>query len=243
MREYTAPRGTCFEIFSDVNEETNILIGGSQGSGKSVFEDGMLYNLANEFTPDDVEIHLIDPKMVQLRKWAVLPHVKSYADTTRKAKFTMDIVKNEMMSRYEAMSRAGLEKWYGMETYLFIDELADIILEDKTIVKDLQKLLQLCRAAGIHIVACSQSVSRITVPAVLQINFSCRVGLRTADAIDSRQIIQAKGCESLPRFGRCLLKTPDGLEERPVPMYTKAHIDAMRSYWMKEKARCSGCRF
>lgn len=236
MAERTAPMCGVYDIFSEVNEETNILIGGATGSGKSVFEDGMIYNLAAEFTPDDVEIYLIDPKMVQLRKWAVLPHVRMYADTVDKAKITLDYVKGVMMDRYQEMAYEGIEKYEGSAIYVFIDELADLIIEDKAIVKKLQKLLQLCRAANIHIVCCSQSVSRVTVPAALQINFSCRVGLRTASAIDSRQIIRESGCENLPRYGRCIINSPDGITERPFPMYSADHIKAMRSWWSR-KAR------
>lgn len=230
-----APNAPMYDIFSEVNEETNILIGGSTGSGKSVFEDGMIYNLVNEFTPRDVEIYLIDPKIVQLRKWATMPHVKGYADTSDKAKTVLDIVKMRMMQRYEEMAYEGSDSYDGSAIYVFIDELADLILEDKAIVAKMQKLLQLCRAANIHMVCCSQSVSRVTVPAVLQVNFTARVGLRTADAIDSRQIIKQAGCEQLPRYGQCILNTADGVRQRTFPMYSKEQVKAMRAYWMAQR--------
>lgn len=237
MQNYTAPKPIVYSLFSELNEETNILIGGSTGSGKSVLEDGMIYNLAAEFTPQDVEIYLIDPKMVQLRKWAVLPHVKGYASTTTDAGVMLDEIKEKMMRRYMEMTRDGLEQYTGKAIYVFIDELADLIIEDAQIVRKLQKILQLCRAANIHIVCCSQSVSRMTVPAALQINFTARVGLRTVSAIDSRQIIKTSGCENLPRHGECILNTAEGLSKRKVPMYSAEHIRAMREYWMRQRVQ------
>lgn len=235
MGNYNTPNVPVYDIFSTVNGETNILIGGATGSGKSVFEDGMLYNLFASSTPDETEVYLIDPKIVQLRKWVSMPHVKGYADSVEEANLLLDIVKMQMMRRYDEMSEEGLDAYEGSAIYVFIDELADLILEDKNIVKKLQKLLQLCRAANIHIVCCSQSVSRVTVPAVLQVNFTARVGLRTADAIDSRQIIKQAGCESLPRYGQCILNTPDGVEQRPFPMYSSAQVTAMRRFWQGQK--------
>lgn len=231
---YTAPKPLVYSIFSEINEETNILIGGSTGSGKSVFEDGMIYNLAAEFTPRDVEIYLIDPKMVQLRKWACLPHVVSYVDNAEDAGITLAAVKRVMMKRYAEMTETGAEVYEGKAIYVFIDELADLIIEDKQIVPKLQKLLQLCRAANIHIVCCSQSVSRLTVPAALQINFTARVGLRTVSSIDSRQIVKVSGCESLPRYGECILNTADGVHKRKVPMYSAEQIQLMREFWLRQ---------
>jgi len=229
------PNVPVYDIFSVMAEETNILIGGSTGSGKSVFEDGMLYNIFATMTPDEAEVYLIDPKIVQLRKWIGMPHVKGYADSVEMANVILEIVRIEMMKRYQEMADDGIDKYEGSAVYVFIDELADLILEDKKIIGKLQKLLQLCRAANIHIVCCSQSVSRLTVPAVLQVNFTARVGLRTADAIDSRQIIKQAGCESLPRYGYCILNTADGIERRPVPMYSADQIKALRLFWRGQK--------
>ena len=214
-----------YELFSMINDETNILIGGSTGSGKSVFEDGMIYALATEYDPEDCEIYLIDPKMVELRKWCCLPHVRHYADNTEDALLLLELVRREMMQRYQRMQMAGVNRYHGSAIYVFIDELADLMVEDaKQITAKLQKLLQLCRAANIHIVCCSQSVSRITVPAALQVNFTCRVGLRTVSAIDSRQIIRVAGCEDLPRYGKCIVNNADGIEQYDVPMVSQEEI-------------------
>lgn len=238
MNGFTAPNVKTYGIFSEVGSDVNVLVGGSPGSGKSMFVDGITYNLVNAFTPDDVELYLIDPKIVQLRKWVCLPHVKQYACTVDEAKIAMDRIISRMMKRYEAMARREIEKYTGSAIYLIIDELADLILEDRKGIQDrLYKIMRLGRAANIHVICCSQSVSRLTLPAVLQVCITCRVGLHTADAIDSRQIIKAKGCEDLPRFGKCYINSPDGVRMCDVPMYSQRHIDAMRRYWMAQKGR------
>lgn len=229
------PNVPVFDIFSKMLDEVNVLIGGATRSGKSVFEDGMLFNIFATKTPDEAQVYLIDPKIVQLRKWIGMPHVKGYADSFDMANTILDIVKMEMMRRYREMAEEGLEKYEGSAIYVFVDELGDIILESKDVVKKFQKLMQLCGAANIHIICCSQSVARLTVPAVLQVNFTGRVGLRTADAIDSRQIIRQAGCEELPRNGFCILNTPDGIEKRPVPMYSADQIKALRLFWRGQR--------
>lgn len=214
-----------YELFSMINDETNILIGGSTGSGKSVFEDGMIYALATEYDPEDCEIYLIDPKMVELRKWCCLPHVRHYADNTEDALLLLELVRREMMQRYQRMQMAGVNRYHGSAIYVFIDELGDLTLEGgKDAVKKIQKLLQLCRAANIHIVCCSQKVDRTTVPAVLQANFTCRVGLKTWFTIESRQIIGVNGCENLPPHGKCIVYNAHGVDTYDVPMVSQEEI-------------------
>lgn len=229
---YTAPKAVDYQIFSDVNAETNILIGGTTGSGKSTFINGMLYNLFNENVPDECEVYLIDPKRVALRKWTVMPHVQGYAIDAEQACTILDRVHDIMMDRYDDLSESGEEEYDGSAIYVFIDEMFMLIDESKEVMPKIKSLLRLCRAANIHVVCATQSASRFNIPAGLQVNFTCRVGLRTDDAIDSRQIVKVSGCEKLDRHGQCILKTPDGIVKRPVPMYTKKHIEAMRNYWM-----------
>ena len=237
MENWKAPHASVYDIFSEANDQINILIGGNVGSGKSVFEEGMIYNLVNEYTPDEVELYLVDPKRVELVRWTVLPHVRGYAKDAETALRLLDMVIYRMMDRYDEMAQNGDRKYPGSHIYVFIDEMADMMLEDKkATTAKLQKIMQLGRAANVHMVCCSQSVSRLTIPAAAQINFTCRIGLRTDDGIDSRQVVKQMGCEKL-NVGECIMKTPEETVKRPVPMYTESHINAMRQYWMLERGQ------
>lgn len=229
---YTAPECSEYELFTDILEQYNTLIAGCVGSGKSVFEEGMIYNILNRYTPDEAELYLIDPKMVELDPWRVVPHCSGYADTVEGAVELLEEIYDRMMSRYAAMKEAGEKKFRGAHIYCFIDEMSDLIMNGgKDVVRRIQKILQLGRAARIHLVCCSQTVSRYSVPSVLQVNLTCSVGLHCKAAIDSRMIIGQAGCEALPLYGKAIVSANGKLETVTVPMYTAKHTEAMRHYW------------
>lgn len=232
---YTAPNCTEYELFTAVLEQYNTLIAGCVGSGKSVFEEGMIYNILNHYTPDEAELYLIDPKMVELDPWRAMPHCSGYADDVEGATYLLDEIYERMMRRYSAMKEAGEKKFTGSHIYCFIDEMSDLIMNGgKPVIAKIQKILQLGRAARIHLVCCSQTVSRYSVPSVLQVNLTCSVGLHCKAAIDSRMIIGQAGCEALPLYGKAIVSANGKLETVTVPMYTSKHIDGMRHYWMAQ---------
>lgn len=230
---FTAPNVNAFPLYDELSEAYNVLIAGTVGSGKSVTENGIIYNIVNKSTPKDVELYLIDPKMVELEEWRVLPHVRGYADDIDGAFRILDKVKDKMMRRYEDMKEMREKVYSGSEIYVLIDEMADLMLQDKRgFSARLQRLLQLGRAAKIHVICCTQSASRVTVPAAVAINFTCCVGLHAATAIESRQIISVAGCEKLPLYGQAIVKTQNGTFEKvAVPMYPEELLRSMRRHY------------
>lgn len=236
---YKAPMASVYDIFDQANNNINVLIAGNAGSGKSCFTHGMLYNLFDQNTPDELEVYLIDPKRVELRQWTVMPHVQGYARDVDSAISLLEEVRDRMMDRYDEMDEIGVKKYPGSQMYVFIDEMADLMLEKpKETTYLLRKIMQMGRAANIHMVCCTQTPSRLSIPAAAQINFDCRVGLRLDDKIDSRQAVKQNGCEEL-NVGECIMKAHGETVKRPVPMYSDKHIEAMRTYWMYQRMSAS----
>lgn len=234
-RNMKAPHAGEYELFTEILEQYNTLIAGCVGSGKSVFEEGMIYNLVNHYTPGEAELYLIDPKMVELDPWRTLPHCSGYADTAEDAMRILREVHARMMNRYKAMKEAGEKKFSGGHLYVFVDEMSDLIMNGgKEVIEIMQKILQLGRAARVHLVCCSQTVSRYSVPSVLQVNMTCSVGLHTKAAIDSRMIIGDSGCEKLPLYGKAIVVANGERKTVEVPMYTAKHTEAMRKYWRNQ---------
>lgn len=234
---YTTPNIDTPAFYTDLLDEYNTLIAGSIGSGKSTVEEGMIYSLACNFTPDDAELYLIDPKMVQLDPWRVLPHVSGYADDIDGANDILIEVRDRMNSRYENMKNRHIREFDGSHIYVLIDELADLLMEDKRgFPTTLRKILQLGRAARIHIIAATQSVRREIVNGMLQVNFTCRVGLHCSSVIESRIAIEQPGCETLPPFGKAIIKHKGIVEDAAeVPYVTEAQCNIVRHWWLAQE--------
>ena len=225
------------EIYSDIAQEAHIMIGGATGSGKSVVEKGVIYALASALSEDECEMYFIDPKKVVLHKLLFLPHVKMYADTDEDALFILSYLSREMDRRNKYCQERDIEDYPGSAIYCFIDETADVIVrQGKSVLRMFQLLLQMARSANIHMVFCSQCVNRKLIPAEVQCNITCIVGLKTRKAIESRQLVDSDACMKLPRFGKCVLVTPDGEEVRDVPMVSDSEWDRLRRSYALRRA-------
>ena len=234
---YTAPNGGAYPIYDKLLDQYHVLIAGQTRSGKSVTEKGLIYNLVNMYTPEEAEIYLIDPKMVDLEPWRSLPHVRDYADNPEDAVSLLEGVKDRMMERYAILKREGKDKWDGSHIYIFIDEMADILDDGgKEFMDILKKLLRLGAAARIHIIGLSQFAKKAAIPAMVIDNFTCNVGLKMRDAVASRQIIHRRGCEELKLGGHAIIAWESGeYEEVHFPMYTDTHYIAMRRYYSAQR--------
>lgn len=211
------------EIYSRIAQETHIMIGGSTGCGKTVVEKGIIYSLAQDFSPDEVEFYFIDPKATVLHRLLWLPHVRYYADNDSDALLLLDILEKEMRDRNKWCQSHDLEEYPGRAIYCFIDETADVIVrQGKDALRKFQLLLQMARTANIHMVFCSQCFNRKLIPTEVQCNITCVVGLkvRETDKVLSRLMVQSDACCKLPRHGRGVIITPDGMTTEVIPMVT-----------------------
>ena len=228
--------GTVYKIYENMLEQKHLLIAGATGSGKSVVVNGIIYN-GMYSCPDEFQMILIDPKRVELVAYKDMPHTVAYAsepaDMVKALQTALKITEN----RYTEMQAARVKKYTGAHLYVIIDELADLMTTNRKQVQPLiQRLCQIGRAARVHVIAATQCLLAAVIPTPIKVNFDSRVGLRTRSAQDSRNILGATGCETLPRYGKCYYMTAEGTELLNVPMYTDDEIAELLDYWKRELA-------
>ena len=217
-------------VYRDIANQQNTLIAGTTGSGKSTALQGIIYTICDIYSPCDVELWIADPKRVDLIEWKDrgTPQLARYANTADEIKRMIVDLVSVMETRFQYMEQHRQKKYDGKTIYLIVDELGDLVMNDRHITDSLKRILQLGRAAGIRSILCTQSPSRYTLPAVLQVNFTARLALRCVSAIESRQVLNCAGAETLPKYGLGILLTPDnGMERREIPLQDPEDIEQM----------------
>lgn len=219
MLTYTTP------LYKELIKEPHILIAGATGSGKSVCLNGII----NEILVNRAGLlYLVDPKRVELSPWKKSKYCAGYADSLQDIARLIRGACREMDKRYKIMERRNLRKWDGSHIYLCIDEYIDIapqVEKNKElraikarIDSDLIRLISLARAAGIHILLCTQAPYSFIISPILRANLQTRICLHTQSAAQSRVIMDRNGCESLPAYGQGYIMRPAGIELYNIPM-------------------------
>lgn len=196
---YYTPAGQYYPPFLELAARPHLLIAGATGSGKSVALNGIICSLLLTEGPHNCRFVLIDPKKVELIQYRDLPHTARYASEPPDMIRSLQWALEETERRFSLMQKARLREYDGGHMFVIIDELADLMTsQKKEAFPLLQRLAQIGRAARVHVIACSQNIMAQTIPTVLKCNFPAVLGLRTANAQQSRYLIATTGCESLP---------------------------------------------
>ena len=230
----STPGGTVPAIYADMTKQIHLLIAGKTGAGKSVVINGIIYTLLCGSFPNESQFIFIDPKRVELVQYKNLPHCIMYAsepgEPIKALKTALTIIEN----RYKEMQKQGAKKYQGGAVYIVIDELADIMTTSKTLfVPLLQRIAQIGRAANVHIIAATQCPLAEIIPTKIKVNFDSLLGLKTATAQHSRNIISRTGCESLPKYGQGYYITPDGMQRVILPMVSESELQRVVTHWTK----------
>ena len=230
-KTYTTPGGQYYTLFSDMLDQTHVLIAGATGSGKSVVINGIIHT-ALLHSPNDYEFIMIDLKRVELSAYRNLPHTVKYADTIQEAISALNMALQIIEQRYRDMQRTCCKKYQGSCLYVVIDELADLMTVDKKhVLPLLQRIAQIGRAANVKIIAATQCPLSSVIPTQIKVNFDTIIGLHTRNAQDSRNILGCAGCEKLPRYGQGYYMTPAGIELYNIPMYSDAEQARVIRHW------------
>ena len=198
-------------------KQPHLLIAGTTGSGKSVTMHKLI---EAALTLPRAELWMIDPKRVEFSRY--IDHgANYYASRTDAAAEALRFACSEMDKRYATLEKAHLTEWKNGDIFIFIDELADLLIvpprpQAREIEKYLSRLAQLGRAAHIHLIVATQFVRRQTLPLALVANIPAVIGLRTRDRLESRMLIGAPGCEMLPRYGYGYYLSPDYLRPQKI---------------------------
>ena len=195
-------------IIGDLASMPHLLIAGTTGSGKSVCINTIILSLLYRHSPDRCKFILIDPKMLELSTYEGIPHLLCPVITeAKKAASVLGWVVKEMESRYRLMTKEGVRN---IDSYnskhklpmpyivVVVDEMSDLMLvAGKEIENYIQKLSQMARAAGIHIIMATQRPSVDVITGTIKANFPTRISFQVTSKIDSRTILGEQGAEQL----------------------------------------------
>jgi len=197
-----------YPIIGDLSSMPHLLIAGTTGSGKSVCINTIILSLLYRHTPDKCKFILIDPKMLELSTYEGIPHLLCPVITeAKKAASVLGWVVKEMENRYRLMTKEGVRN---IDSYnskhklpmpyivVVVDEMSDLMLvAGKEIENYIQKLSQMARAAGIHIIMATQRPSVDVITGTIKANFPTRISFQVTSKIDSRTILGEQGAEQL----------------------------------------------
>lgn len=219
--------GTPF--FADLKKAPHLMVGGTTGSGKSVFLHGIITSMLYKASPQDLRFIMIDPKMLELSGYEDIPHLLHPIVTNpKKAAAALKWAVKEMDMRYKLLSDIGVRdidsynakiqasKEFNSSSDLLpfiviiIDELADLMFVSSTneVKESITKLSQMARAAGIHLIVASQRPSADVVAGLIKANFPARISFAVSSKTDSRIILDSSGAEKLLGKGDMLLLQP-----------------------------------
>ena len=195
-------------VVGDLTTMPHLLIAGTTGSGKSVCINTIIVSLLYKLSPDICKFILIDPKMLELSSYEGIPHLLTPVITdSKKATSALGWTVKEMNNRYKLMSKVGVRNIDGYNIkhklkmpyiVVVVDEMSDLMLvAGKEIENYIQKLSQMARAAGIHIIMATQRPSVDVITGTIKANFPTRVSFQVSSKIDSRTILGEQGAEQL----------------------------------------------
>ena len=208
----------------NVGKLPHLLIGGTTGSGKSVFINTLITSLIYNYTSEEIKLFLVDPKRTELKQFENISHLYfNIIHDIENANLLLDFLIDTMRERYILLEQNNCKniqeynekhKSKKMKFYIcIIDELADLMLQDKKNIEiKLCKIAQLSRACGIHLIVATQRPSTDIITGLIKSNFPSRLCFKVSSVYDSRTILDTKGGEQLQGNGEAILKTANNTD-------------------------------
>ena len=204
---------------TDLANMPHLLVAGSTGSGKSVFINSLICSILYKFSPQEVRLLMVDPKMLELSIYDGIPHLLHPVVTdAQKASRALKWAVKTMIERYTLLSAKGAKSITSYNAMseepmpyivIIIDELADLMMvSSKDVESSLTRLAQMARAAGIHLVLATQRPSVDVITGLIKANFPARMSFKVASRIDSRTVLDGMGAEKLLGMGDMLFIPP-----------------------------------
>ena len=228
------------ELIADLATMPHMLVAGATGQGKSVCLNALINGLLMTKTPEQLKFIMVDPKSVEFAWYSTIPHLLVPVITdNRKVVFALHWAVAEMEKRLKLFTRARVKNIYDFNhrktvtqpdmfgnadqgasdipktipyIIVIIDEVADLMSTSaKEVTPDISRLTAKARAAGIHLILATQRPDAKVITGTIKANIPGRVAFKTAQAIDSRTILDEAGAENLIGRGDMLFKGKDGL--------------------------------
>ena len=196
-------------VYGELNKMPHLLVAGATG-------------ILMRARPDEVQMLLIDPKKVEFTPYHEVPHLLAPVITDgEEANRALKVIVQMMDERYELFAKAGVRNIASYNAnveahpqehhqklasiVVIIDELADLMLvAAKEVESSIQRITQLARAAGIHLIVATQRPSVDVITGVIKANIPSRIAFAVSSAVDSRTILDQMGAEKLLGYGDML---------------------------------------
>lgn len=222
-------------MVADLQAMPHLLIAGATGSGKSVAINCIICSILYKATPDEVKFILIDPKRVELKLYDKIPHLLvPVIWEPKKASNALKWLVSEMVNRHKQLAHLNVRNIAQYNNIveneldelelspeskekikplpyivLIIDELADLMMMAASEIEEsIQRLAQMARAVGIHLILATQRPSVDVITGVIKANFPCRISFKVSTRVDSRTILDVTGAEQLLGKGDMLFIPP-----------------------------------
>jgi len=249
-------------VYCDLSKMPHLLIAGATGSGKSVCINSIIVSFLLRTHPDNIKLVLVDPKKVEFTPYKDIPHLLwPIIDDPQMASNMLKKVVVIMEDRYDLFAKAGVRNIDSYNSYVddynanlkegdepmnrlpymvvIIDELADLMaIAGKDVELSIQRITQLARASGIHLIVATQRPSTDVITGLIKSNIPSRISFAVASSIDSRTILDQTGAERLLGNGD-MLYYPQG-ETAPIRLQgvyvTDKEINKVTAY-VKQQAK------
>lgn len=244
---------------ADLAGMPHLLVAGQTGSGKSVMVNCVIMSILLRASPEEVRFILVDPKTVELALYRDVPHLLTPVITDmKKANNALRNATREMDRRLQLLANYGVRninqfnekiaklKESGANAedgeeveklpyiVVIVDELADLMmLAGRQVEESIQRLAQMARAVGIHLLLATQRPSVDVITGLIKANIPARLSFLLATRVDSRTILDSMGAESLLGKGDMLFLPPGAprIKRLHGPLVSEDEIEAVVSHW------------
>lgn len=242
-------------ICGDLTRAPHMLIAGQSGSGKSVAIRCVLNSLLAAWSdlPMRCQTILLDPKGVELIHYRELEQVQMYSSDPMEIGETLEALVDIMEERYNEfvdLAESTEQDIFDIEAYneyycnevdcpkraypyiaVFIDELADVLINNKDCEQYILRLVQKARAAGIHLIMATQRPSNDIISGPIRANIPTKICCKMSRPIDGRVVFGDGDYNSHRLLGRGDMLYIDESYAEPIRLQGAfTGLDFLRSY-------------